>query len=63
MLKHYKVPVLLIEFNPDKVRPQWSVDAAKPEVEGVQGDGGVSKVAFRVMAASSFDHACGSDWF
>ncbi|CAN0585592.1 unnamed protein product, partial [Ectocarpus sp. 12 AP-2014] len=21
MLKHYKVPVLLIEFNPDKVRP------------------------------------------
>lgn len=25
MLKHYKVPVLLIEFNPDKVRKFLSV--------------------------------------
>lgn len=25
MLKHYKVPVLLIEFNPEKVN-EWSIE-------------------------------------
>lgn len=35
MLKHYKVPVLLIEFNPDKVRPFVGWPAVVDESAGL----------------------------